>query len=170
MTQLQILLLAQKDVWKSLGNRFSEENATVSSGDIVSIVAACAGAAMLIWLLARLAKWQEEAAKKPNPQKLFSDLARLHKLTKHQQTLVQQLAEANSLPQPSIVFVRPDLFDAALRVDLPDSAAEQLEALRDRLFGKEEQDTPTNQIEATESSADTDPSADAVATEPVPLA
>lgn len=73
-----------------------------------------------------------------NPQRLFRDLVRVHRLSWNETSLLEQLAEARGLEEAAILFVREDYFAVH---DLEGEICEQAAAiakLREKLFGSAE--------------------------------
>lgn len=128
------LLLAQRDNWERLGDRFSGQNAEIDLHELGVLLLGLVAAGALIWLLHRLAKWQEGRALSHNPKRLFRDLCRSHRLSGWQVKVLRAVSEAVGLQEPAEVFVRPE----ALKVEnLPDDWEKHradVDSLRRRLF------------------------------------
>lgn len=105
------LPLANREAWQSLGNRFSGDNAKFSTGDLWALLGILLVAAALVWLLNWLYRRQQARRLSNEPRHLFIDLCRVHRLSRRDCRLLQQLSEEADLPLAAMVFVRPDLFD-----------------------------------------------------------
>jgi hypothetical protein len=79
-----------------------------------------------------------------DPEALLQDLVRLHRLDRGEAQVVQDVAAAQRLADPGVLFVRPNLFDRCFTIylgeigdaDLRRRAEEEVARLRQRLFGK----------------------------------
>ena len=103
-------LLAQRENWERLGDRFSGDAAEVNYQELGMLLAVAVGGALVIWLLRSVARWQEGRSRHPNPRRLFRDLSRVHRLNRWERRVLRALADAVGLRQPAEVFVRPDAF------------------------------------------------------------
>jgi hypothetical protein len=70
-----------------------------------------------------------------HPHNLFVTLCHAHKLDRNQQRLLLLLAQWHRLPQPSAIFVEPELFDASRLGQQFAPHLSQVQSLRQRLFG-----------------------------------
>lgn len=129
-----IFLLAQRHNWERLGEQFSGSNAKLQPRDILMIVAAVAGAALLVGVLSLAARWQEGRIAKPNAGRLFRELCRAHRLNRWERRVITTLAEEIGARQPAEVFVRPDAFEGSAIAAFGDRPA-ALQQLRIKLFG-----------------------------------
>lgn len=131
MTSLA-MLLAQRDRWERLGDQFSGRNAEIHPGEIAVILGSLAAAALGIWLLYAVSRWQEGKMGRPRPGRLFRDLCRTHRLNRWERAVVRSAAEAAGARQLAEAFVRPEMFHQA-----PPAAQEKPAAynqLRRKLF------------------------------------
>ncbi len=69
------------------------------------------------------------------PRALFSELCKAHQLSWNCRHLLRALAQQQALLCPSELFLRPDLFDAELLQGALKKRREEIESLRDRIFG-----------------------------------
>ncbi len=69
------------------------------------------------------------------PRALFSELCKAHQLSWNCRHLLRVLAQQQALLCPSELFLRPDLFDAELLQGTLRGRREEIESLRDRIFG-----------------------------------
>lgn len=123
----QLALLAQRDKWERLGDRFSGEAAEFNLQELLVLLVAALAAGALIWLLRAAARWQEGRSRQPNPRRLFNDLSRAHRLTRWERRALRELGESLGVRQPAEVFLRPDAF----RLNpLPPEAAKKPIALK----------------------------------------
>jgi hypothetical protein len=108
-------------------------------------------AVIAIWWLHR--QWEHYSGQRVshNPRKLFTALCAAHKLDRNQQHLLLHVAATHHLPQPAMVFLRPDLFEASQLGPQAAPMLAQLQSLRQQLFGA--------QLAATQSTSSTQASA-----------
>lgn len=128
------LPLAQRDAWESLGNRFSGENAKFNFGDLWTLALVVAAAVGFILLLRWLQLRQEARRLSDDPRHLFDDLCLAHRLSRRDRHLLRQLAAAYHLETPSLLFVRPDLFDSACQMAGLEQHVASAARLRRELF------------------------------------
>ncbi len=133
MTHLP-MLLAQRANWERLGDRFSGKSAEVNPWELFVLLLAMAGAGLLIWLLHRVAKWQEGRVRKPNPRRLFNELCRTHRLGGWERRALRALAEGLGAQQPAEVFLRPEAFELEALPEMASGRPAALEKLRRKLF------------------------------------
>jgi hypothetical protein len=103
-------------------------------GELVSVMLVLIAITLAGWLAAVL--WSRFGGERTihNPRKLFNNLCRAHRLDHNQRRLLLALALSHRLPQPAMLFLRPDLFnDSHLGPQLAAQAA-QVRLLRQRLF------------------------------------
>jgi hypothetical protein len=127
-------LLAQRATWERLGDHFSGERAQLNYANVLVIVLGAAiFAAVVVWLQ-RFASGAPARIAPNSPRRLFGDLCRAHRISRSGRRLLKRLAAKLQLPNAAMLFVAPDLFDAAeLPAELRGQAGE-LEQLRERLF------------------------------------
>ncbi len=157
MTTAHLLVLATRDQWERLGDRFSGEAAKLSPAEVWGAVLVCLGLLGMMLLLRLLAGLQIRWAAKHRPSALMGELCRAHRLRHAERQLLAQMAEQNGLRLPAEVFVRPELFAEALYAA---DTRQRVAALRERLFaGCKELRTPetdsaghaeATQLEATQ--------------------
>src|SRR4051812_46076106 len=87
-----------------------------------------------VWLLIRYLKERDGDGYRC-PRRLFNDLCRAHELDRASRKLLQRLAAAHHLAQPSLVFLDPDRFDTAQLDASWSQETTTLAELREQLFG-----------------------------------
>ena len=120
---------------RELGGRFRGERAKVDAGEIVMLVLAALAVGAVFWLLARWAARREGRGAFHNPKQLFRKLADAHRLRFGQRQLLLKAARFAKAPLPATLFLRPDLFDIASAHSQLASRADELAAIKRRLFG-----------------------------------
>lgn len=121
-------LLAQRDNWVRLGDRFTGEHLELQIHDVVWGVALVAVFGAIVVALRVLNTLQLRTAEPRKPRRLFRELCDAHRLDRTARRRLSQLAASKRLRSKAELFVRPDLFE-------DDEDAAVLE-LRGRLFGE----------------------------------
>ncbi len=132
-------LLAQREAWESLGNRFSGEHARLSASDLWSLGGLVLVGMVFVLLLRWLYNLQQARRLSCQPRHLFADLCRAHRLGRRDRKLLRALAEHHDVAAAAMLFVRPDLFDDE---NLPDDekSADDYGRLKAKLFAGLEPD------------------------------
>jgi hypothetical protein len=134
---LRFNLLAQRTRWEHMGDRFSGEHARLSGGEAMLIVGGGVLFILAIVLLHRAAldSHGRFAFASNSSRRLFGELCRAHQLGYARRRLLKRLAAARGLSNSALLFVEPQWFDTTnLPVDLTERA-DELERIRDDLFG-----------------------------------
>ena len=139
-----IMLLAQRDRWERLGDRF-RSGRSFDGGDLAIWVGILAAVALTMFWLSRHVRQQETPRASRNPRTLFRELCSAHGLNRDQRRLLTQLADAHQLPHPAALFLEPERFapehvPSALKQD-----GRRLATLRKRLF-KDGEETNADSI------------------------
>ena len=127
-------LLAQQWRWKHLGDRFTDDNAGLSAGDFLLLVAVAALAVFGVLLLRRYAPPYDRRATYNDPGQLFRELCRSHGLGGTDRRLLKRLAALRGLSHPALVFVMPECFEAATLPPELGDVAQDVTQLRVQLF------------------------------------
>jgi hypothetical protein len=93
----------------------------------VLAVVLAAGGGLALWLTIRKTARQGPAA-------LFGELCQAHQLTFADRRLLRHLAHARHLPDPSRLFVEPQLFEGPVIRQAFGAQADRVTALQRRLF------------------------------------
>lgn len=126
---LLFLILAESDAW-SRWTRFS----SLDSSRFGALAAGLAVGVLIAWCYSRSSGRRQEESLPHNPQQLFGELCRAHKLSAAQRRLLEWLAAERQLLQPALVFLDPILLESAIaHADSP-SVRKRLTELRSRLF------------------------------------
>lgn len=128
--------MAQRHNWERMGDRFSGKHAELDMGEIGVIIAACAAAGLLLWLLQWAAKWQEGKLDSPSPGRLFRDLCRAHKLRWRERRLLKQLASDTNVDHPVELFLKPEAFNIGRIPASLEAKATAVVSLSERLFAE----------------------------------
>jgi hypothetical protein len=135
-------ILAQTDAW----SRWSASLRGPSSFDVSRVGVLAAGLAVgvfIAWCYSRRFARPTDEVSPQNPQRLFVELCRAHKLSAAQRRLLEWLVAERQLIQPALVFLDPILLESAIaHADSP-SVRRRLTELQSRLFAGIE--TGTNQ-------------------------
>jgi hypothetical protein len=105
--------------------------------DLLSLFEAVAFIAMVAtagWYAATIWKRRRGDLPHRDPQRLFSALCRAHRLDRNQRRLILQLTDFYHLPQPGMLFLRPDRWDFANLSGFTGNVQE-VKLLGERLFG-----------------------------------
>lgn len=137
---VNLLPLAQRDAWESLGNRFSGDHAKFNVQDLWGLLAVLLAGVALVWLLRWLYRRQQGRRLSCEPRHLFADLCAAHRLRRCDRKLLERLGEYHDPGVPAIVFVRPDLFDADCLPDADEKTVQALQRLKAKLFAGLESD------------------------------
>jgi hypothetical protein len=137
LTTWPFLLADRAETLRELGSGFRGEQAKVSVEEILVAVAAVAVLLVMFWLLSRWLLRRERRGVYHDANELFRKLATAHSLDYGERRLLLQLARCASLPLAACLFLRPDLFDNA--ISYPDVAprADELRAIKVRLFSRD---------------------------------
>lgn len=126
-------LLAQRDNWTRLGDRFTGHHLRVQPEDVIGGILLIAAGGLLFFGLAYARKVGERMSRPQEPRDVFQKLKDAHRLSRSECRLISDIAEREGLGSPAEVFVRPELFaDEATR------AQRSLKALGQRLFSTPE--------------------------------
>jgi hypothetical protein len=132
--QFNVLFADRSEMLRDLGSGFRGDNAKVDAKDVLIVLAAALVIALAIWLLARYAAWRENRTSYHNPKQLFRRLSSAHSLSMGERKLLLKAARQLKSSFPAGLFLRPDLFEsAAADTDLA-PRAQELEALKRKLF------------------------------------
>ncbi len=94
-----------------------------------------AGLVGLALLLRGVSMWRRRLGQGAyQPRKLFAALCRAHELDQAQQRLLALIAKSHHLPQPALIFVRPDLLSSEKLSTQFAAHRAQVETVRDRIF------------------------------------
>jgi len=140
MTHLQIntTLLAQSSRLEHLSRGFRGNRVRLDSEDLMVGLLVLAVLILLVWSATVVYGWISQLRRRPGPNRLFLRLCRAHRLRIGESVLLWKLARAQRLRDPARLFLEPERYEPAhLGTALRDQA-EQLAALRDRLFETEE--------------------------------
>jgi hypothetical protein len=133
---IPIVFADRGETLRELGGGFRGERAKVSPYEVAAVVLAGLGVIAFFWLLARYAVWREGHRVYHNPKQLFRKLARAHGLSLRQRWLMGQAARHVNVPLPACLFLRPDLFDIAAANSRLSGRADELKALKRKLFAQ----------------------------------
>jgi len=129
-----VLFADRSEMLRDLGSGFRGDQAKIDAQDVLLFLAAALVIALAIWLLARYAAWRENRTSYHNPKQLFRRLSSAHSLSMGERKLLLKAARQVKSSFPASLFLRPDLFDsAATDTDLA-PRADELEALKRKLF------------------------------------
>ena len=144
LTSMQ--LLAQREAWENLGNRFTGNHLRFHWGDLGAMFGILTGAVLFVLLLRWLYRVQQARIYSNEPRHLFIDLCRAHRLRRRERRLLRELATASHLEQPALVFVRPDLFEPETMLDEKPKKVQAYERLAVKLFAGLEKLAPATNL------------------------
>lgn len=127
-------LLADRSRWERLGDAFTEENARLTMNELLALAGIGVAGLVLIVVLMVLARRQDEQRPYHDPERLFRQLCRLHRLTRKDRQLVRNLAGECGLELPSLMFVQPERFETAELVEQDVNRQDRIRRLRGQLF------------------------------------
>ncbi len=133
-TQLATHLFAQYSRWERLGDGLHRSRGRV---DFIEMLPWLIGLVVMIAVVtAVVAYFRYQDLSKPcnDPNRLFRELCRTHKLDRASCRLLRQLALLTGLPQPAEVFLTPTLFEANQLPEQLRAEQERVRELRERLF------------------------------------
>jgi len=110
------------------GSGFDSTHIAILVGVLVALVVGA-------WAVARFFNLRDKNGYR-SARALFRELCRAHQLKFRSRLLLQSLAKAHGLQQPSLLFVEPDRFDSE---QIPGRLARRrhnLEQIRDQIFGR----------------------------------
>ncbi|MCG8451181.1 MAG: hypothetical protein MI725_16555 [Pirellulales bacterium] len=128
------VLLAQLSRWQRLGDGLHRSRGRTDLADLLpfGIVLAAIGIAVVIGLAIK--KRNDYSTSCDDPQKLFRELSRAHKLDLRNQRFLLQLASAFRIEQPAEIFLLPTLFDPKHLPQHLQGEKARLQKLRRKLF------------------------------------
>lgn len=128
-----LLPLAEIENWEALISRFRGEfTHSGASGFVISLLV-LAIVVVVFGSLTYLA-WRQIRERQANlPSGLFAQLCAVHQLSTQERRLLRRLARQQQLADPSLLFIEPRHFVASPHS--PENQREQLEQLRQRVFG-----------------------------------
>ncbi|MBN1851776.1 MAG: hypothetical protein JW829_03600 [Pirellulales bacterium] len=127
------LLLAQRDRWERLGDRFQSDR-SIDWENVILWCALTAFFAIGVILLVRFSHRKEKKTRTHDSQELFAELCRAHGLSWKMRRLLLRLAKEQGLSQPVTLFLNPDPFVQDRLPETLRSRSRQLAKLQDRLF------------------------------------
>lgn len=128
------LIFARQWNMRELGKGFhgidAKENAvqTLIVGAIIVVI--CVG----LLIIDRYARSKKLARSADDPNELFQDLCRIHRLNRSSRRLLKNLAAECELEVPAVLFVEPEQFSAAKLPPEWHQRSSELDDLRKRLF------------------------------------
>lgn len=134
LAYLTPLLADRSATLRDLGGGFRGDEAKVNSHDLAIVLLVGAALVTLFWLLSRFAASREERTAFHDPKQMFSKLAAAHGLSFRERRLLCQAARYVNISLPACLFLRPDLFDLASAHRELSPRAEELTALKRKLF------------------------------------
>ncbi|QDU56407.1 hypothetical protein [Aeoliella mucimassa] len=127
-------VVAQRDAWESLGNRFTGDQIIFHWGDLGSMAGILVTAVLFIMLLRWLHLRQESRRMSNEPWHLFVDLCHAHQLSRRERRLLLEISDAANLENPADVFLRPELFNRAHLQSAKPRDQRAFERLKFKLF------------------------------------
>lgn len=91
------------------------------------------GVVLIVWLSSRWFQLREQR-RTHSPASLFRELCRAHALPSSDRSLLLRLASHHRMPQPAVIFLSPQAFEAAQLPAAFSAQSEQIQRLRERLF------------------------------------
>ncbi len=129
-----LLFADRSETLRELGGGFRGDRAKLSAFEIVALCLAAIAVAAAFWSLSRWVRRREGRGSFHNPKQLFHKLVLAHRLGARERRLLVQAARYAAVPLPACLFLRPDLFDAACQHTELASRADELLALKRKLF------------------------------------
>jgi len=128
------LLAAQHSHWRRLGDGLYRSKSRPEFADFLPYLIFAAVLAAVIAVVVLIIKRNDMSESCNDPQKLFRELSRAHRLGRANRRLLSQLATARKLRQPAEVFLSPAAFELSSLPPQLRSQQPRLEKLRERLF------------------------------------
>ena len=129
-----LLLLAEADHWREIGRDFRVDHEKLDPTLIFSSAIVLLTVVIFLWLLHRMMNRQEGRRVYNSPKLLFRSLCRLHELSSPERRALTNLVRGEQPPQPALLFLSPERFDAAIAGTNSASQRKLLESLRTKLF------------------------------------
>ena len=129
------VLLADHERFRTLGENLRQRRAGLSLTELLLGIACLAALLLAVWIVAHLLSRPKRVRVIHHPRKLFRALCRSHAIGFWSRQALWQLAESANLPQPAVIFVRPDLLEAKLQSVSNRRQHARYAQLRDKLFG-----------------------------------
>jgi hypothetical protein len=125
------------DVWSAMRSSFHGEEARFSTSDAVALLLFVLALAVGFWMLSRVLAKQDRRQRPYNsPRRLFRELARAHRLTRSQRSLLSELASSRGIEPAARIFVEPLAFNAQELNSRLQRRAEELGDLQRQLFAE----------------------------------
>ena len=131
-----VVLLADFEVVRNMGNRFHGKNAQLHMDDLFMLLAIVSAVVLVGWLLSRFAR-HERRRRTNSPRTLFQELCQAHQLDRQSRKLLLRLAKHQELIHPASLFIDPRRFAPGQLPELQPSQLRRLESLRLQLFAEE---------------------------------
>jgi hypothetical protein len=93
---------------------------------------------VVVFTLSNVVKWYERRRNASSPMRLFLSLCRAHRLRWRQRWLLWQLARAQRLKEPALLFLEPQRFELPLLPVTLQAKKEPLREIRRLLFAEAE--------------------------------
>jgi len=140
-------LAAEKGLFQRLGDQFRFENAQLDSSDLLVAVAVIGAGFATVWLMATYMRRSERPKTVDNPKKLFQELCRVHRLERHEASMLRAVADGIPLENPSLLFIDPGLLDGAILDPRWVEESADLTRYRELFFGEQRPNSsaPTNE-------------------------
>lgn len=129
-------LLADREHWERLGDKFSGDNLQWQTSDLLGLAALGVAFFLLLLLLRWAGRLQAFAQKRGARKRLYRDLCAAHGLGWRHKKLMHKAQQELRLESPDELFVRPELFADATVAPKSVGAGAWLE-LGERLFAEE---------------------------------
>jgi hypothetical protein len=127
-------LAAACSLLAEIGDNFPDSGKRLTWSDLWPYGIAAVVAAIAVFAYVQIRKRNDMTLRCDDPQRLFRELCRAHKLGRGSARLLSQLATASQLAQPAQIFLTPAAFDAkSLPASLRPRAAE-FKRLQKELF------------------------------------
>ncbi len=133
----QFLLLAERNPFRDMASVVRDRREHFDPLDLLPWLFVLAALFGSLAIVSRYLNRQDKRRLYNNPRALFIALCRAHELGRMDCRLLRQLAKANDVEQPALLFLDPELFEAALSA--PEFRRHQtaIEALIAKLFVNE---------------------------------
>lgn len=130
---MPLVLLAQHDRIRALGENFRGEHARVSTHEVLLGLALLACGVVGLWMLSQHLARREKALRLYSPRRLFKQLCDAHGLPRAARKTLKRLAHVHELENPARLFLEPERFDISEGQSVQQQEAYR--ALKRKLFG-----------------------------------
>ena len=129
-----LTLLAQYSNWQRLGDGLHRPGSRAELADLLPLAIIIAVLAAAGVIANKIYKSRDFSKPCDDPQKLFRQLCLVHGIRGSNKRLLLQLASANNLHSPAILFVTPAVFRSTALPDSLQDEKDRIQELGEQIF------------------------------------